>query len=161
MVRVFLYTYAQPCETCYNKQKESMRMQISSTTAPIEAVYIHIPFCAKKCNYCDFCSFPEERIASEARALYIDTLASEILGYKREPRITVDTVFFGGGTPSYLGEKRLCTLLKTIQKHYRVEKNAIFGEVTLFSFGELPFGSNSGPISSVGNLASTIISACM
>ena len=76
------------------------------TTKPV-GLYVHIPFCVRKCNYCDFCSFPEERIAPEARALYIDTLASEILGYKREPRITVDTVFFGGGTPTLLAPSEL------------------------------------------------------
>ena len=97
------------------------------TTKPI-GLYVHVPFCVRKCNYCDFCSFPEERIAPESRALYIDTLASEILGYKREPRITVDTVFFGGGTPSLLTPSELEKIFHVIRSAFEILPNA---EITL------------------------------
>ena len=97
------------------------------TTKPI-GLYVHVPFCVRKCNYCDFCSFPEERIAPESRALYIDTIASEILGYKREPRITVDTVFFGGGTPSLLTPSELEKIFHVIRSAFEILPNA---EITL------------------------------
>lgn len=67
-------------------------------TKPI-GLYVHIPFCIRKCNYCDFCSVA----ASENKIkLYTDTLVSEISSYAREPKARINTVFFGGGTPSVL-----------------------------------------------------------
>ena len=62
-------------------------------------LYVHTPLCIKKCNYCDFCSYPESK--AEWRDSYIDTLCAEIDGYK-EKKLSVNTVFFGGGTPSLL-----------------------------------------------------------
>lgn len=63
-------------------------------------LYVHIPFCLSKCNYCDFCSF--SNINEQERTKYISTLISEIRSYKMEEKSVVDTVFFGGGTPSLL-----------------------------------------------------------
>ncbi len=61
-------------------------------------LYVHIPFCVRKCNYCDFASFaPSE----DFRVKYTEALIREIEGY-RERGIVLDTVFFGGGTPSLL-----------------------------------------------------------
>ena len=89
-------------------------------------LYIHIPFCAKKCAYCDFYSLPgaESRMDDYVNALQIHLaeMAPFSAGY------LVDTVYFGGGTPSYLGEKRLIKILKTILKRYTVPRGA---EITL------------------------------
>lgn len=89
-------------------------------------LYIHIPFCKAKCVYCDFYSLPR----SESRMDdYVDALCAHLT--EAAPRMEshfVDTVYFGGGTPSYLGEKRLCRLLKVIEKRYHVAKDA---EITL------------------------------
>ena len=89
-------------------------------------LYIHIPFCKSKCVYCDFYSLPsrEDRMDDYTDALcaHLTETAPFAAGH------TVDTVYFGGGTPSYLGEKRLAKILKTIQKKYRVSKDA---EITL------------------------------
>ena len=61
-------------------------------------VYIHIPFCVRKCVYCDFLSFPAER---EIQKRYIDALKREIEeNAVRYRDYTVKTIFFGGGTPS-------------------------------------------------------------
>ncbi len=76
-------------------------------------IYVHIPFCVRKCNYCDFCSFPN--ISGEVRARYIDRLCKEISSYKRETRLTADTVFFGGGTPSLLSTDELSAILSAIR----------------------------------------------
>ena len=89
-------------------------------------LYIHIPFCKQKCVYCDFYSLAgnEGRMDDYTDALcaHLTETAPFAAGH------TVDTVYFGGGTPSYLGEKRLVKILKTVQKKYHVSKDA---EVTL------------------------------
>ena len=89
-------------------------------------LYLHIPFCKSKCAYCDFYSLPhsEEKMDAYTAALirHLEEVAP------RCARQTVDTVYFGGGTPSYLGEKRLTQLLKTVKKRYHVASDA---EITL------------------------------
>ena len=93
--------------------------------APL-GLYIHIPFCKSKCAYCDFYSLPR----SESRMDdYTDALCAHLA--ETAPFAAghlVDTVYFGGGTPSYLGTKRLVKILKTILKKYKVNKQA---EITL------------------------------
>ena len=93
--------------------------------APL-GLYIHIPFCRQKCAYCDFYSLPrsEEKMDAYTAALlrHIEEVAPRTAAHR------VDTVYFGGGTPSYLGTKRLIKLLKTVQKKYRLDKQA---EITL------------------------------
>lgn len=85
-------------------------------------LYLHIPFCKAKCIYCDFYSLPhsEEKMDAYTAALQRDLIrwADQAKGH------TVDTIYFGGGTPSYLGAERLCRLLETVFAHYRVDKNA-------------------------------------
>ena len=63
-------------------------------------LYVHVPFCIRKCNYCDFCSFPN--LSDAEYNAYTESVIAEIETYKRENSISVDTVFFGGGTPSLL-----------------------------------------------------------
>ena len=89
-------------------------------------LYIHIPFCRCKCAYCDFYSLPGQDSRMDA---YLDALT----GHLKEvaPRTSaheVDTIYFGGGTPSIFGAERLKKLLKTIRKEFRVSKHA---EITL------------------------------
>ena len=85
-------------------------------------LYIHVPFCKSKCVYCDFYSLPrsEARMDEYGKALCAHLAETA----PRAERHRVDTVYFGGGTPSYLGHKRLCRLLKTVEKHYDLNKNA-------------------------------------
>ena len=89
-------------------------------------LYIHIPFCRQKCGYCDFYSLSgsEERMDAYCKAL----LAHLTETAPQAAKHSVDTVYFGGGTPSLLGEKRLREILKCIDKRYRVTKDA---EITL------------------------------
>ena len=89
-------------------------------------LYIHIPFCRSKCQYCDFYSL-------SGREDQMDRYQTALLAHLAESapqagKYTVDTVYFGGGTPSYYGDKRLTELLKRIKKLFRVDKNA---EITL------------------------------
>lgn len=63
-------------------------------------LYVHIPFCIRKCNYCDFLSFPG---SEEVQSQYVQTLVQEMEGWREKVRsYNVDTVFIGGGTPSVL-----------------------------------------------------------
>ena len=91
-------------------------------------LYVHVPFCVRKCAYCDFCSYPEAGISATSREEYIDTLAEEIRGYKREERIALDTVFFGGGTPSLLSPKEMEKIFSAIEDTFDVLPGA---EITL------------------------------
>ena len=81
--------------------------------APL-GLYIHIPFCRQKCAYCDFYSLPrsEEKMDAYTAALlrHIEEVAPRTAAHR------VDTVYFGGGTPSYLGPDRLTKLLRTLRK---------------------------------------------
>ena len=68
---------------------------------PDIGIYIHIPFCRRKCLYCDFCSFTG--IDSATRSRYVDALVRELRSYSTPlAPYTVNTVFIGGGTPSLL-----------------------------------------------------------
>lgn len=86
-------------------------------------IYVHIPFCRSKCQYCDFYSLPahSEKLMDE----YLRAICTHI----REagalaPGYRVDTVYFGGGTPSYFGATGLATIMNTIRKHFDVDANA-------------------------------------
>lgn len=93
---------------------------------PTLGLYIHIPFCKSKCLYCDFYSLPNGEAQMDRYTAALIKHLAEIAPYAAAQR--VDTVYFGGGTPSYLGVKRLVKILKTIKKLYHVEQEA---EITL------------------------------
>ena len=89
-------------------------------------LYIHIPFCKSKCIYCDFYSLPR---AEDRMDRYVSALCRQLAEIaQRTTAHTVDSVYLGGGTPSYLGEKRLRRILKTVKKHYHLSRDA---EITL------------------------------
>lgn len=75
-------------------------------------LYIHIPYCKRKCNYCDFCSFPTNK--GEVSDEYIDRLIEEILLYKSSPKKYLTTVYFGGGTPSLLTPIQMERIMRSI-----------------------------------------------
>lgn len=88
-------------------------------------IYIHIPFCNSKCAYCGFYSIPSQKRKAE----FLETLRQEM--FSRKDYLcgeTVETIYFGGGTPSILKVEEIEDLLSLIQKHYSVEANA---EITL------------------------------
>ncbi len=89
-------------------------------------IYIHIPFCAGKCAYCDFYSLVgcEDRMPDYQKAVirHIKEASSQLQGY------IIDTVYFGGGTPSYYGADRLIEIFDALKKYGRV---LIDSEVTL------------------------------
>ena len=92
-------------------------------------IYVHIPFCKKKCNYCDFLSF-ENR--NEFIEKYINKLIEEIKEEsnkisRQEYKIT--TIYFGGGTPSYIDSKYINEILEVIKENYNLYNPEITLEV--------------------------------
>ncbi len=87
-------------------------------------LYVHIPFCIRKCNYCDFCSY--STLSKEARKAYINKLIVEISSYKKERKTEVDTVFFGGGTPSLLTPGELERITSEIHNTFSLSENYEF-----------------------------------
>ncbi|MGL5355268.1 MAG: radical SAM family heme chaperone HemW [Cetobacterium sp.] len=74
----------------------------------LSGMYIHIPFCLNKCNYCDFLSF---KSTVEEREKYVDSLIKEIKMY---PKFPLETVYFGGGTPSLLTPEQVNRILSNL-----------------------------------------------
>lgn len=89
-------------------------------------VYIHIPFCDGKCNYCDFYSF---KATENEMKNYIELLNDNIRRWaeKYKDKI-VDTIYFGGGTPSVLGTESLVCVLKTVLSSFKIASDC---EITL------------------------------
>lgn len=71
-------------------------------------LYFHIPFCAQKCGYCDFYSFAPTEAQMDA---YRDALCRSIANYAADVTEPFDSVYFGGGTPSFFGGERLKAVL--------------------------------------------------
>ena len=85
-------------------------------------IYIHIPFCVKKCNYCDFYSVKWDEI-SESK--YIKSAINEIKSYSAlSNKFVVDSIFIGGGTPSIVNPKNLENMINVIKSIFKVEENA-------------------------------------
>lgn len=92
---------------------------------PVKGIYLHIPFCVRKCSYCDFYSVPApDRSAGEfPRLLLQETtlLRDRFPGIAETP---ADTVYFGGGTPTVLGAESLCLLLSGVRSAFPVTDGA-------------------------------------
>ena len=95
---------------------------MSRTKQPL-GVYIHIPFCARKCAYCDFLSAPA---STETMERYVECLKEEIRAAAEGLRENYQaaTVFFGGGTPSILSGRLLCGVLEELYRQLPVEAGA-------------------------------------
>lgn len=85
------------------------------------SVYIHIPFCIQKCNYCDFNSYPhKEELIDE----YLLALEKEMhLVYLSNPTQQIDTIYIGGGTPSILSPKQMENLFISLENYFNQKKN--------------------------------------
>lgn len=89
-------------------------------------LYIHIPFCVKKCAYCDFLSGPASNQQIEE---YVQALIEEIRYYKEvAKKYEVSTVFLGGGTPSLLTEEQMKVLMEVLGQTFFIRQNA---EITM------------------------------
>lgn len=88
-------------------------------------VYIHIPFCRSRCSYCDFAT--DVYVGLEPVTTYVDALCLEI---RSDPAdgVDIDTIYFGGGTPSLLSARQIDRILGEVRKKFRVGPRA---EITL------------------------------
>lgn len=89
-------------------------------------IYLHIPFCKRKCAYCDFTSF-----SGKAKLIdkYIEALKQEINKIKIDKQeYLVSTIYFGGGTPSFIDSKHIIEILKLIKEKFNIHKNS---EITI------------------------------
>lgn len=87
-------------------------------------IYLHIPFCRRRCSYCDFCSsvsLPEKISA------YVEALIRNIRAYSGR-RLSADTVYLGGGTPSLLAENQLKMVLSAVFESFSISESA---EITM------------------------------
>ena len=94
-------------------------------------IYIHIPYCIRKCNYCDFLSLPlGETEDCNGREAYVKQLLQEIQKPWKIPEnpVTVDTVYIGGGTPSVLSISQISSIISQLRKQWKVDPQA---EITM------------------------------
>ncbi len=87
-------------------------------------IYIHIPFCKQACYYCDF----HFSTSIKNKVELIQSINKELVIKKDKLKSPIETIYFGGGTPSLLNNEELSSILKTIQQNYDVVKNP---EITL------------------------------
>lgn len=92
----------------------------------MSGIYVHIPFCKQKCTYCDFASYPHETGKAD---LYFGCLYREMKGRAESLKdYTFDTVYFGGGTPSFVEPKFIAGAMKQLKNYYRIADGA---EITI------------------------------
>lgn len=86
-------------------------------------IYIHIPFCQHKCDYCDFISFSNKQDFIEN---YVEAVKKEIYNYFKDKTFletyTVTTIYIGGGTPSYIDSKYICEIMEVLEKNLKQNK---------------------------------------
>ena len=99
-------------------------MKNRKENSPVE-IYIHIPFCIRKCDYCDFLSGPSR---PKEQADYVQALLREIQAVEEGEGRSVSSIFIGGGTPSVLDERLLGDILKEIRNKFKMEEDA---EITI------------------------------
>lgn len=99
---------------------------MTASLRPVPGLYIHVPFCASKCPYCDFYSVASDSAHMEA---YVSQTCRLLRRIPQEfPQFHPDTLYLGGGTPSLLGEERLLQILDTAVSVLHLPQNA---EITL------------------------------
>ena len=84
-------------------------------------LYIHLPFCKRKCNYCDFCSYVGREADMPA---YVDALLLQAKAVPAPSGCVIDSVYFGGGTPSLLPKEEMARLFLGLFALYPIEEGA-------------------------------------
>ena len=92
---------------------------------PMRGIYVHIPFCVRKCSYCDFYSVKEDRNdVEDFRELLVREMDLFREKFPAEADVPADTVFFGGGTPTVLGAEKLCWILAALKARFPIGPDA-------------------------------------
>ncbi|MDP4159532.1 MAG: radical SAM family heme chaperone HemW [Bacillota bacterium] len=87
------------------------------------SLYVHVPFCIQKCDYCAFYSLPF-RSSLDLSSLYLEGLEIEMAKRQKDAPQGVSSLFIGGGTPTVLGDRDLERLLEMIQRYFRLNLGA-------------------------------------
>ena len=90
----------------------------------LAGIYIHIPFCKQKCHYCDF----HFSVSLRSKSDLLEALKNELILRKDECNEPIETIYFGGGTPSILSEKELAQIFEVIYQNYTISEHP---EITL------------------------------
>ena len=97
-------------------------LTLKKNKAPL-GLYVHVPFCRSRCAYCDFCTQTDR--SDKLIDGYLDAVCAHIKeAGALAPNHKVDTIYFGGGTPSFLGADALATILTAIRRSFDVDNNA-------------------------------------
>jgi len=107
-----------------------------------KGLYIHVPYCFKKCNYCNFVSYPVSKAKLDFDS-YIEILKNEIRSYKGNK---INTIYIGGGTPSLLKIEHITNIVKSI------EENLIIENLDEFTIEINPYNFNIDYIESLKNI---------
>ena len=100
-------------------------------------IYIHIPFCKKKCKYCDFISFYKDEniqkryvdaLLKEIENKNVDILKSNLMRQEENEKRKISTIYIGGGTPSFIDSKYIVQILEKIKENFIIEENT---EITI------------------------------
>ena len=100
-------------------------------------IYIHIPFCKSKCPYCDFYSFKPDETQKDS---YLKAVLCCLSDMKSKVKTPVDTVYFGGGTPSFFGGERIAEVISCIKENYNLVSPEITVECNPSSVSDELFG---------------------
>ena len=107
------------CSSCFLPYRMAEEVKLGKKELEL---YVHIPFCARKCAYCDFLSFPMEK---EGWKQYLEALKREIKSSAfLSGEYEVSSVFFGGGTPSYLPAEEIGTILEKLKSSFLFRSDA-------------------------------------
>lgn len=99
------------------------------------SLYVHVPFCSKKCPYCDFTTYATPHVPEEE---YVEALKQELALYAKHPGFqgrTVGTIFFGGGTPSLLSPQAIGSIINATDDSFGIASGA---EITLEANPSIP-----------------------
>src|SRR5688572_8085346 len=100
-------------------------MTLSSTPVALAGVYVHVPFCAVRCTYCDFPTVAGQDARVPA---YLDALEREVGTFQSAVQGPVDTLYLGGGTPSRLAPDQVRRIVAAVRHRFSMAPGA---EVTL------------------------------
>lgn len=103
------------------RQTPQVSPEAASERSLTKGLYLHIPFCQWKCNYCDFYS---GSFTATDRQRYVDKLCNEIEKWGRLNTCPIDTIYFGGGTPSLLSPSQLKQIIGSVKRHFNVLPDA-------------------------------------
>ncbi|MGI9125424.1 MAG: radical SAM family heme chaperone HemW [Mycobacterium sp.] len=102
-----------------------MLPELRPTPGTAFGVYVHVPFCATRCGYCDFNTYTAAELGDSSPAAWLEALRIELaMAAAATGAPAVDTVFVGGGTPSLLGAEGLAAVLAAVRVHFRLAPDA-------------------------------------